>query len=68
MNPVKLALLINDTVDAVERSKIGSMYSTDKDGNVLRDSNGFPFYNMVSTQLMNTIIHAEIMRKAIYED
>ena len=67
MNPVKLALLINDTVDAVERSKIGSMYSTDKDGNVLRDSNGFPFYNMVAVGTFHIALQTQIMKANIYE-
>ena len=67
MNPAKLALLINDTIDGIERSKIGSLYSLDKDGNVIRDPNGFPFYNMVATQTFHVAIQAQIMKASIYE-
>ena len=68
MQPIRLAHLINEVAEGIERSRLEGIHCKDKDGNVLRDSNGFPFYNMVSTQLLNTIIHAEIIRKAIYED
>lgn len=68
MNPVQLAHLINEVAEGIERSRLEGVQCKDKDGNVLRDSNGFPFYNMVSCNLLNTIIHAEIIRKAIYED
>ena len=68
MDPTKLALLINEVSEGIERSRLEGIHCKDKDGNVLCDCNGFPFYNTVSCNLLNTIIHAEIMRKAIYED
>ena len=68
MNHVKLANLINDVCEGIERSRLEGVHCKDKDGNILRDSNGFPFYNTISCNLLNTVIHAEIMRKAIYED
>ena len=68
MEPARLAHLINDTIDGIERSKIGSMHCLDKDGNILRDCNGFPFYNSVATQVLNITLHAQIMKASIYEN
>lgn len=68
MNPVRLAFLINEVAEGIEKSRLEGIHCKDKDGNILRDVNGFPFYNTVSCNLLNTIIHAEILRKAIYED
>ena len=69
MNPVKLAFLINDTVDAIEKSKLQSLYTLDESGNIKRDCNGFPYYNMVSVQMLNTLLQAQIIERAIkHED
>jgi hypothetical protein len=69
MNHVKLAFLINDTIDAIERSKLGALHCTDKEGNILRDANGFPFYNMAAVHTLNVLLQSQIIERAIkYED
>lgn len=67
MNPSKLAFLINDTIDAIEKSKLGGLHCTDKDGNILRDANGFPFYNSVATQAFQVCLQAQILKASVYE-
>ncbi len=62
MNPVKLACLINDTVDAIERSKIGSIYLRDKYGNLITTPEGCPYANQAATQLLTSCISAQIIK------
>lgn len=69
MNPAKLACLINDTIEGIERSRMKGLFTLDKDGNVLRDSNGFPFYNTAAIQTLQTLLQAQIIERAMkYED
>jgi hypothetical protein len=65
MNPAKLAFLINDTIEGIGRSNLRSIYVLDELGDIKKDCNGFPFYNMVSVQLMNGIIQSEIIKEAL---
>ena len=67
MNPSKLALLINDTIDGIERSKLGGLACTDKDGNILRDCNGFAIYNSIAVQAFQVSLQAQILKASIYE-
>ena len=67
MNPTKLALLINDTYDAIERSKIGPIYLKDADGNTLKTAEGCPWCNMAAMQTFQAAISAQIIRDQ-YED
>ena len=65
MNPAKLAFLINDTIEGIGRSNLRSIYVLDELGEIKKDCTGFPFYNMVSVQLMNGIIQSEIIKEAL---
>lgn len=62
MNPVKLAILINDTFEAVERSKVGLIYLKDADGNIIKDEKGSPYINTMAFQVFNSTLQAQIMR------
>ena len=69
MHPTKLAHLINDTIEGINRSNLKSMYVLDDVKQVIKtDCNGFPFYNMVSVQTLQTLLMAQIMKASIYED
>jgi len=68
MNPSRLALLINDTWDAIERSKIGYIYIKDKDGSLLKTPEGGPIANIGAMIVLNTALQALILKEVIYED
>ena len=63
MDAVKLALLINNTFDAIERSKIGSIYLKDADGNILKSAEGCPFCNMAAMGAFQSALQAQIMKE-----
>lgn len=65
MHPARLAFLINDTIEGIERSNLKSIYTLDEKGEIKRDSNGFPFYNTVAVSLMQGVIHSEIIKEAL---
>ena len=65
MHPTKLAHLINDTIEGINRSNLKSIYVLDEADNIKRDCNGFPFYNMVSVGLMQGVIQSEIIKEAL---
>ena len=67
MTPAKLACLINDTYDALERSKIGAPYLRDANGNVIKTPEGCPWCNMASMQVFTTALQAQIIKEK-YED
>ena len=68
MNPVKLALLINDTFDAVEQSKIGQIYLRKPDGSLNISTEGAPWANTAAMQTFHVALQAQIMKASIYED
>lgn len=67
MNPTKLALLINDTYDAIERSKIGPIYLKDANGEVIKTAEGCPWCNMAAMQVFQTVVSAQILKGGSYE-
>lgn len=67
MNPAKLALLINDTFDAVERSKVGSIYIKDDKGNIVKSPEGGAWCNVAAMQVFQAVLSAQII-KGKYED
>ena len=67
MNPVKLALLINDTWDAVESSKVGLIYLKDSKGEVIKNAEGSPYINAIAVQVFNQVLQARIIRGDIHE-
>ena len=64
MNPTRLAFLINDTMEGINRSNLKSIYALDENDNVKRDCNGFPYYNGLAAALMQGIINSEIIKEA----
>lgn len=67
MNHVKLALLINDIFDSVERSKLGNIYLKDNEGNVIKTPEGCPYANIAAVTIMQSIIQAELIKEKINE-
>ena len=67
MNPVRLSLLINDTYDALERSKIGGVYLKNENGEVVKTPEGIPWCNMAAMQVFTTALQTQILREAKYE-
>jgi hypothetical protein len=66
---VKLALLINDVFDSVERSKIGNIYCRKEDGSVLTTPEGTPYANMAAVNMFSTILQTVLIKdKVIYEE
>lgn len=62
IEPAKLALLINDTIDAVERSKMGSVYLKNEDGTVRTTPDGVPYINQPAMNLTMALVQGMIMR------
>ena len=56
VDSIKLAQIINDVWDGVEKSKLGAFYHYDDEGKLKKDANGFPFINTVSYQTFLTIL------------
>lgn len=67
MNPAKLVFLINDTYDAIERSKIGPIYLKNEDGSLLKTAEGCPWCNMAAMQVFQSVLSAQIIKGGIYE-
>lgn len=67
MSPSKLALLINDAYDAIERSKIGPVYHKDEEGNILSAPGGGLMCNMVAVSILQTVLQAQIIKQGIHE-
>lgn len=55
----EIARLINEAVDAVERSKVGGLFAKDIEGRVLVNQ-GAPVYNIVGIQVLVTILQNTI--------
>lgn len=62
MNPIKLALLINDTWNAVERSSVGNIYLRRDDGTLITTSEGCPYSNQGAMQVFTIALQAQIMK------
>lgn len=62
MNPVKLACLINDTFDAIERSKIGPIYLKKLDGSLHTTAEGCPYANMAAMQVFTAVLQGQIIK------
>lgn len=68
MNPVKLACLINDTWDAVERSKVGAIYLKKSDGTLVTTADGCPYVNTAASQIFQCALQAQIMSKGLHNE
>lgn len=67
MNPTKLSLLINDTFDAVERSKVGNIYLRKEDGSLVTTSEGCPYSNQAAMQVFTVALQSQLMKRDIHE-
>ncbi len=65
MNPTKLAFLINDVFDAVERSKVGNIYLKREDGSLITTPEGCPYANQAAIGVFQTLLQSTIMKEAI---
>ena len=63
MKPEKLAFLVNDTFDAIERSKIGDIYLKDAEGKLLKTPEGCPISNAAAVQIFNACLQTQIVRE-----
>lgn len=67
MNPTKLACLINDVFDAVERSKIGPIYLRKADGSLVTTAEGCPYANVAAMQVFTAVLQGQMIKGAINE-
>ena len=63
MNPAKLAILINDTFDAIERSKLGNIYLKKEDGTLHTTAEGCPYSNTAAMQVFTVILQSRIIHE-----
>ena len=68
MNSTKLAIIINDTFDAVERSKVGNIYLRKEDGSLLTTTEGCPWCNQAAMGVFQSILHSVIIKEALNEN
>lgn len=56
MNTAQIALIINDCLDGVERSKVGEVFIKDENGNIRRDQFGSPICSIVAFNVFMTVL------------
>lgn len=62
----QIAFIINECLEGVEKSNIGSIYVKDHEGNIKRDSMGIPLCQMVNTQVFLTVLNHELLNGGLY--
>ena len=60
-----IAKIINEVYEGVERSVVGSIYNKDSDGNIIRDSEGYPRLNNIPYQTYLSVLNSVFPKNMI---
>ena len=56
MNASQIAFIINDCLEGVERSKIGSVFVLDEQGAIKKDMHGNPYVNTLAVSTFMNVL------------